>query len=329
MRTKLKKRLIRVVLSLVSVFLILSAVPYLIPTTIAASERRAPFPESIFTELDGTLLHYRPWAARDADIKGKVLLVHGLGGSTFSWRNNTDALTEAGYLVLAVDLPGFGYSDRKRGLDHSQENRSLLLWQLLDQVDETLGTEMKEASWNLVGHSMGGGTVTAMALANPARTCSIVLADGAVLAGGPSSLGSLLAYPPAGRWFEVLFRNVFLKREKLADFLASAYGSTPSEADVEGYYQPLLTDGTEGSFVDMMRTSTSISKRSLQELVVPVTAIWGSLDTWVPLAEADKLKAILPSMSLDVIPGAGHCAMETHSAEFNRYLVAALDRATE
>jgi 2-hydroxy-6-oxonona-2,4-dienedioate hydrolase len=331
MKNKKKKWLIRVLVALFSLLLILSAVPYLIPITTATSERVAPYPESVFTQIDGILLHYRFWNTGNADYKGKVLLVHGLGGSTFSWRNNVDALTRAGYAVLAVDLPGFGYSDRKRGMDHSQENRSLVLWQMLDEVDKNLAAGMKDDLWNLVGHSMGGGTVTAMALKNPARTRSVVLVDGAVLTGG-SSLGILLDYPPVGRWIEGLGRNLLLKREKIASFLASAYGSTPSDAEVDGYLKPLLLAGTEGSFVDMMRTSTSIQDNALQvlkDLAVPVAAIWGGKDTWVPLAEAYKLKAILPAMSLDVIPDAHHCAMETHSDMFNQYLIEALGKAAK
>jgi 2-hydroxy-6-oxonona-2,4-dienedioate hydrolase len=326
LRTKRKKWPIRVLVALLSVLLVLSVAPYLIPVTTATSERVAPFPESVFTEIDGILLHYRLWPANGAGYKGKILLVHGLGGSTFSWRNNVDALSQAGYIVLAVDLPGFGYSDRKRGMDHSQENRSLLLWQMLDEVDQTLAAEMKDDPWNLAGHSMGGGTVTAMALQNPARTRSVVLVDGAVLAGG-TSLRILLDYPPVGRWIEGLGRSLLLKRDKIAAFLASAYGSAPSAAEVDGYLQPLLLPGTEGSFVDMMRTSTLIKEsalRQLQDHAVPVAAIWGGKDTWVPLEEAYKLKALLPGMILDVIPDAHHCAMETHSDLFNQYLIAAL-----
>ena len=322
-----KKWPLKVFLSLLVFFITVSTVPYLVPVTTASSERDSVFPESAYAEIDGILLHYRLWEPASASVKGKVLLVHGLGSSTFCWRNNVEALTAEGYLVVAVDLPGFGYSDRKSGMDHSQENRSRLLWQLLDLVDQTMEPK-DDGSWNLVGHSMGGGTVTAMALQNPGRTRSLVLVDGAVLI-NTNFFGFLKYYPPVGRWVEVLGRNVLLKKAKVADFLASAYASTPSDADVEGYLQPLLLDGTEGAFADMMRTSTSISESAFKELAVPVAAIWGGKDSWVPPEEADRLKALFPDMSLDVIPDAGHCCMETHPALFNRYLIEALDKAAE
>jgi pimeloyl-ACP methyl ester carboxylesterase len=322
------KWLVRILVSLFALILVLSVVPYFIPVTTASPERTMPFPESVFTEIDGILIHYRIWKTADTSCRGKVLLVHGLAGSTFSWRNNVDALTHAGYLVLAVDLPGFGYSDRKRGIDHSQENRSRLLWQMLEQVDGTLDANIKDDLWNLVGHSMGAGAVTAMALKYPDRTRCVVFVDGAILMGGPS-LGILLDYPPVGRWIEGLGRHLFLKRDRVAALLASAYGSTPADAEVDGYLKPLLLDGTEGSFVDMMRTSTQIKKDALKELAVPAAAIWGGRDSWVPLAEAYKLKTILPLMKLDIVQDAGHCSMETHSSIFNQYLVDALDNIME
>lgn len=39
-------------------------------------------------------------------------MVHGFGASAFHWRSNIPALVEAGYRVFAVDLLGFGWSDK-------------------------------------------------------------------------------------------------------------------------------------------------------------------------------------------------------------------------
>lgn len=315
-----------ILLSLLALFLVLSAVPYLLRVTAATSERTVPFPESVFAVVDGVLLHSRLWRPDGARSRGKILLVHGLGGSTFSWRNNAEALAGAGYVVLAADLPGFGYSDRRRGLDHSQESRSRLLWHLLERVDSALEQDVKDAPWHLAGHSMGGGTVVMMALGNPARTRSVFLADGAVLT-RRASLRFFLRYPPAGRWIEGLARQLFFKKKRLARFLESAYGTKPSDAAVDGYLRPLLLDGTEGALLDMTQTATTLKADALKALTAPVSAVWGGRDTWVPVAEAHQLQAILPEMRLDVISEGGHCANETHSGAFNQYLLEALDRA--
>lgn len=328
MREKKKRPWIKVLVIVLCICFVVSIAPYLIPVTIAKSITTAPFSESAFLETQGVSLHYRVWQPAEGAYQGKVLLVHGLGGSTFCWRENIDALVAAGYLVLAVDLPGFGYSDRSRGQDHSQANRSLLLWSLLDNTDSAMQGDRKSDNWNLVGHSMGGGTVAQMALSNPERTQSVVFVDGAVLTGG-RSLGALLNYPPAQRWIEVLARNVFFSRDQFAKFLSTAYGRAPSEAEIDGYLNPLLLDGSEGTLVDLTRSASTMEAVTLKTLSVPVYAIWGEEDTWVPLEEAYLLQAALPSMQLMIVPGAGHCPMETHSASFNQFLAQALASAND
>jgi len=328
MREKKKRPWFTALVIVLCIGFVVSIVPYLIPVTTAKSITTPPFPESAFLETQGVSLHYRVWQPAEGAYQGKVLLVHGLGGSTFCWRENINALVAAGYLVLAVDLPGFGYSDRSRGQDHSQANRSLLLWNLLDNTDSAMQGDKKSDKWNLVGHSMGGGTVAQMALSNPERTQSVVFVDGAVLTGG-RSLGVLLNYPPAQRWIEVLARNVFFSRDQFAKFLSTAYGRAPSETEIDGYLNPLLLDGSEGTLVDLTRSATTMEADTLKTLLVPVYGIWGEADTWVPLEEAYRLQAALPSMQLMIVPGAGHCPMETHSASFNQFLAQALASAND
>ena len=83
-----------------------------------------PFANSQYVEVDGIVLHCRTWNPQAEQYLGKVLLIHGLGASTYSWEQTADALSQAGYWVIAADLPGFGYSSRQSGLDHSQKRRS-------------------------------------------------------------------------------------------------------------------------------------------------------------------------------------------------------------
>ena len=49
---------------------------------------------------------------------------------------------------------------------------------------------------------------------------------------------------------------------------------------------------------------------------MPIIAIWGSRDTWVPPEDLDRLSAIRPDITARVIGGAAHCPMETHPDEF-------------
>lgn len=123
---------------LIGVLFVAIVLPYLIPTQVALTELPSQaFAESRYVHVGNTLVHFRQWEPQ-APTLGKVLMVHGLGGSTFSWRHNVKPLVSAGYLVVAVDLPGFGYSDRWSNV-FGQADRATLLWQLLTKIDQDFG----------------------------------------------------------------------------------------------------------------------------------------------------------------------------------------------
>lgn len=71
--------------------------------------------------------------------------------------------------MASVDLPGFGYSDRNPTYDHSQAHRNEDVWSLPETIDNTLESDLTNRPWNLAGHSMGGGTVAAIAIQNDSR----------------------------------------------------------------------------------------------------------------------------------------------------------------
>lgn len=62
------------------------------------------FENSYFMQIDGVQLHYRTWQPPESNHCGNILFIHGLSGSTFSWRYVVDSLIEKGYSVVAVDL---------------------------------------------------------------------------------------------------------------------------------------------------------------------------------------------------------------------------------
>lgn len=113
------------------IFLLLSIIPYLIPVKPLGGDRHElVYANSEFLDLDGVEIHYRIFNNK-ADKAGNVLLVHGFGASTFTWRHTAPYLQDENFLVVAVDLPGFGLSERRKGLNHSPDARAECLWALL------------------------------------------------------------------------------------------------------------------------------------------------------------------------------------------------------
>ncbi len=308
--------------------MLLHAIPYAFSVSSPDEyEPEIPFAESKYETINGVSIHYRLWAPVIAQPRGKVLLVHGLAGSTFSWRHNIEALREAGFLVVAADLPGFGYSDRQLGLNHSQKTRSRQLWQLLDTIDLGLEEPFQSEGWFLVGHSMGGGTAAAMALERQQQSSGLVLVAGALSENNNRSAEEfLLAYPPLQRWIQIVMEEIAFQPERIRGFLASAYGRTPTDDELIGYLLPLLQPGTPLTLIDLISTAENMSLSSMQSLRIPVMGLWGESDTWVPREEGDMLLDVIPNMKLTIIPDAAHCPMETHPDLFNKELLAFIEQ---
>jgi len=337
-KTRTVKKIIIIILT---VFIFLNFLPYLLPV----SEKEAcmtnlPFGESRIDEVDNVLIHSRVWIPKGY-IKGKILMIHGLGGSTFSWLKSVESLLDAGFMVVAADLPGFGYSDRTPGLDHSQKTRSKLLWEVVEKIEIELeeltviadsnmeenerGLEKQgkilDFKWNLVGHSMGGGTVAAMGMEKPEKTASLIFVAGAVFDNNPGRGNILFKYPPVQRWVKVILHNYAIHPERISSFLESAYGREPYDYEVTGYLNPLKQSGTSNTMIDMIKTAKNEPIENLAGTKIPILGVWGEDDSWVPKSEGERLIGILPKMQLEIIEEAAHCPMETHPEEFNSIIL--------
>jgi len=288
-----------------------------------------PFPQSHFDTVNGVSLHYRDWPAAGTGLKGSVLFVHGFAGSTFSWRRNIDTLVAQGFHVVAIDLPAYGYSDRRPGLDHTQRARARLLWQLLDDVNLKTGPPGQPVQWTLVGHSMGGGVVAAMALQEPDRVSSLVLVDAAIYLTPSSASHVLVHIPPIRALFEACARHEMTSRRAIADMLRSAYRRRPDTADVNGYFRPLQLPGTTRAVVDGLANGTDREPLDMTAIFVPTLIIWGANDCWVPLASGRRLESEIPYSELHVIPHGGHTPMETEAGQFNQLLLDFLARTAQ
>lgn len=286
-----------------------------------------PFVNSFFATIDSVRIHYRMWVTDMNPARGKIVLIHGFTGSTFCFRKNCDSLANAGYNVLALDLPAFGYSDRGTWINHSQSSRAILIWKLLDRID------MKDTTkWNILGHSMGAGTAEAVSLLRPSRTRSLILVDAMFFSKNSGVMSAALA--PTGikalNKFYVDFVDHYLLTDKrMSKLLKSGYKRKPDISEVQGYLKPLQTEGTAKAIVSTFANCKELVPLYASNLKgIPVLVIWGSKDSWILPGAASAIKTQVPQMELHKIKGAGHMPMETHPAEFNRILLEFLKKVT-
>ncbi|MDQ2069954.1 alpha/beta fold hydrolase [Natronospira bacteriovora] len=299
----------------------LSLLPYIIPTGADQRVPESPFAESRFQAVGGVTLHYREFPARPAEgqaVRGQLLLVHGLAGSTYSWRHVHGPLQAAGYHVLTVDVPPFGYSEPivpgAEGPDEAE-----LLWGLIDALGEQRGR------WHLVGHSMGSAVVARMAAAAPDRVDQLVMVAGThetASEGGAGIGGVIMQYPPVQRWLTVIGSRRLLNEPGMERALSSAYGQEVEEAVVAAYLAPLRIRGKPDAVIRGLQAgSPPLASAELRPF--SLNLIWGGHDEWVPLSHGRRL-AEAAEAELHLLDEAAHNPMETHPDAFLDRLLAIL-----
>jgi pimeloyl-ACP methyl ester carboxylesterase len=305
--------MIRVILlSLLAALLVAAGLPYLIATPqFDGRIPDQPFADSRFAEVLGTRLH---WRERGPEASpALIVLLHGFGGSGFSWRHSLDALEARGYLAIAPDLPPFGYSERRGdGPD----------WPALviDLAEQRGG----DRPWVLVGHSMGVGVAAEVVNRRPDRAAGLIMVSGTPRLGDDHrGLSWLFALPPVGRWAEVWASRHLVEPDAIKRMLDSALGRPPTEQEFAGYYRPLLIPDSYPALLRRMAARATVGDAWMDS---PHAIIWGAGDSWVPLERARALVDRLPEpIELQVLAEAAHNPMDTHPAEFNRRLLTQID----
>ena len=113
-----------------------------------------------------------------------------------------------------------------------------------------------------------------------------------------------------------------INEQRIGALLESAYGQKPNEQQVAGYLAPLRVPGTAQSLGRMVATAREEDLAGFPDLPLPILAIWGEQDSWVPLSALKALQALRPDMTAQVVKGAGHCPMETHPQEVAEVMTA-------
>ena len=253
------------------------------------------------------------------------VLVHGYGGSSFSWRYWLPALAPRGHVVL-VDLKGFGDAPRPDDGRYAPNDQAELVHSYVLQRDLRRVT--------LIGHSLGGGValLTALRLLDerPSRLARLVLVAGAAYRQKLPPFVSLAHRPRLSR---LLMR--VLGPRRIARWVLRTIVYDPSRissAQVEGYARTLAIRGTTATLI---QSALQVVPQGLDEVVaryrelnVPALLLWGREDRAVPLSVGERLARDLPDAALVVLERCGHLPAEELPDESVAVLQAFLDRTS-
>ncbi len=270
------------------------------PADVVFDDLKSSVPHSQFSkfaDLDGLRIHYLE--------KGEgtpVVLIHGYTSSTYTWKDQFDELAKR-YRVIAIDLKGFGFSDKPDG-DYSRRAQGEVVARLLDKLSI-------QRAW-LVGNSMGGETALNMAVDHPEKVLGLVLIDSAgVKVQGRTSLAPwYLQMPVVGRLLTALaLTSDTLVRAGLEKSFFD--DSKITDERVNAYYQPLRTQGGQ---LSATRARAQFELYPVEDRIASIKAptliIWGSEDELIPLEAGRKLNELISGSKLVVFEKCGHVPQE-------------------
>ena len=227
-----------------------------------------------------------------------LLLIHGYGAAHDTWLPLLSEL-ERDHRVLAVDLPGFGRSDKYAG-DYSPSGLADKLFQVLDQKG------IKEAQ--LIAHSWGTSIALAMALQQPARVKSLTLISAWVY---EDQLPPFLLWARAPWVGEILY-TLFYK-ERIDDRMSLTFYEPDRFATPETVDAVRRTLARPGAVAAALAAARGQRLRLLEAryrtLIHPTLLIWGRQDRVSRLHYAQRLVGELRDARLVVLERCGHVPM--------------------
>ena len=253
-----------------------------------------------------------------------VLLLHGLADSLISWYCNIDFLADAGYRVIALDLPGFGESDKPSHLEYDPGSAADFVYDFCQE----LGIE----KLSLVGNSAGGLIAGLFALEHPTVVEKLILVDSAGLGRKVSWLLRAISVPILG---DMVYRP---KLNSMIGLSKRLFYQPPAilEELLPEMDRIKLLPGASMATVRSIRSSINLRglRRKwqilsrLKQSEVPLMVIWGADDFIIPVSHAEAARRELPQCDVQVLPEFGHWPQMEKPSVFNPLVADFLNTTT-
>ncbi len=268
-------------------------------------------PEGKFAEVDGLRLHYLETGAGDP-----VLMLHGWPTSSYLWRRIVPIVGE-GNRAIALDLPGYGKSDKPLDSSYSFRFYDRILSGFFDQIGvDRVG---------LAVHDLGGPVGLYWAAQHPERVTKLALLNTLVFSRPSPAVVMFLAsarLPGVRSWLTSPAGLRFAMRLGVHD------KSRLSEEAIAAYLEPFASDGARRA---LRKAGTGLHPGGLREIEawlpridVPVTLLYGEKDRILPdvARTMRKVSERVPQAELSTLPDAGHFCQEERPEEIGEALSA-------
>jgi len=293
------------------IFVVLAAVILTLGLAIYAASPRAISVDDIkkmglvendprFIEINGVNTHFRRRGAGE-----ELLLIHGFGSSTYTWREVVDSLARD-FEVDAIDLPGFGLSQALNTTPTVEAYVDFLndFMQMLC-IDDAV----------FMGNSFGGEISWRLALKYPHRVRALILVDAAGYPHESPAIFKLLRVPLLSEMIAGLNAKWIVQKNLQQVFVDD---DLVTDAVVDNYYYRLLKAGNRETVLARARMKSDTHYKALPQIRQPTLIIWGENDSWIPVEFAHRFAADIPRAQLAILPNCGHVPQEEKPEEVAR-----------
>ncbi|UKO98110.1 alpha/beta fold hydrolase [Nostoc sp. UHCC 0870] len=263
-----------------------------------------------------------------------LVLVHGFGASIGHWRKNIPVLANAGYQVFAVDLLGFGGSD-KALIDYSTD-----VWV---ELLKDFWTDHIQQPAVFIGNSIGALLSLIVLAEHPEIAAGGVLINSAGgLSHRPhelnpplrivmSAFNRVVRSPITGKF---VFNRI-RQKSQIRRTLYQVYRDRTAVTDelVDLLYTPSCDPGAQQVFASILTAPPGPAPEELlPKIERPLLVIWGADDPWTPITGVKIYETALENgkdIKIVPIPGAGHCPHDEVPDVVNTQIVDWLTREVE
>ncbi|HEX3527983.1 MAG TPA: alpha/beta hydrolase [Thermoanaerobaculia bacterium] len=269
---------------------------------------RREVPADQFLSIHGRLVH-----VEQAGTGEPVVLLHGFGASTYAWRKVMPELATR-FRVIAIDLNGFGYTERPSDLaSYTREGQGRLVLDVMDALG--IGRA------HIVGHSYGGGITLWLAAYHPERFLSMVLTDSSAPTYSYDRRSRVASVKPLTALF---LRSVVLRPSTVRRSLLNSFHdpSLVTPELVQAYFDRIRVEGAIDAYYGLtVPVRGPIDKVDLAKIEVPALVVWGADDQVILLPAGRRGTSVLPRGRFVVIPDSGHIPIEEKPAEWLRLVM--------
>lgn len=279
-------------------------------TTIPKGEILGKAPDDKFIMIDDVNYHYLEYPGTGRDI----FLLHGFASSTYTWEKVIPYLTGQGYHVWALDMKGFGWSDKPKDAKYD----TVALMQEVNKWMDVMG--LKNVVF--VGNSLGGAIAVLMALEHPDKTDLLVLIDSAGYPIDKPFVIKMAKIPLAGEITKLFFGRWVVERT-LKEVMFN--DDKVTEEQIDAYFKRMSTENALDAQVALARSidfeAMSVYTRRIPEIKNRTLIIWGENDEWIPLESGHNFKRDLSNSKLVILPECGHISQEEKPGETAKIMI--------